>query len=109
MSKGYPPPTATYSYLPRPPVPSTRAQGPTRHACIHVYMQGQTTKRRRERLSDCARIAAARPYLRGGKQLAPRRLTPRVFFSGAVQTKTRGPGLCAPSPPYSTLTPPTPP
>jgi len=59
--------------------------------------EGQTTKRRRDRLSDCERIAAARPYLRGGKQLAPRRLSPRVFFSGAVQTKTRGPGLYEPS------------
>jgi hypothetical protein len=70
---------------------------------VHAHMQGQATRRRRERLSDCARIAAARPYLKGGKQLAPRRLSPRVFFSGAVQTKTRGPGLCAPSPLYSTL------
>ena len=42
-------------------------------------------------MSDCQRIAANRPYEPGGSKLAPRKLTPRVFFSGAVQTKTRGP------------------
>lgn len=59
--------------------------------------EGQPSVPRRARLSDCQRIATARPYLRGGKQLAPRHLSPRVFFSGAVQTKTRGPGLYEPS------------
>ena len=83
-----------------------------RHASMQrrrASWQGQPKVPRRERLSDCQRIAAARPYLRGGKQLAPRDLSPRVFFSGAVQTKTRGPGLCAPPPSYPASTPRAPP
>ena len=57
----------------------------------YLYLFDGPSKPRRERMSDCQRIAANRPYEPGGSKLAPRKLTPRVFFSGAVQTKTRGP------------------
>ncbi|KAL1526918.1 hypothetical protein AB1Y20_015609 [Prymnesium parvum] len=48
------------------------------------------------RKSDCDRLARAKAYLPSGVP-APRKNSPKVFFSGAVQTKTHGPGLYEPS------------
>jgi len=66
-------------------------------AYLYLFDSGSGGSKPRNDASDCERIAHAQPYLPGGKRLSPRRLTPRVFFSGAVQTKTRGPGLYEPS------------
>lgn len=66
-------------------------------AYLYLFDNGSGSRKPDNDASDCERIARAQPYLPGGKRLSPRRLTPRVFFSGAVQTKTRGPGLYEPS------------
>ena len=50
----------------------------------------------RQRVSECERMRDAQAFLPSGEP-APRKLTPRVFFSGAVQTKSHGPGLYEPS------------
>jgi len=45
------------------------------------------------RISQCQRLAQQQPYADGGRELSPRRLSPRLFMAGAIQTKTHGPGL----------------
>ena len=47
---------------------------------------------RQGRISQCDRLAQQQPYLDDGTTLAPRRLSPRLFMAGVIQTKTHGPG-----------------
>ena len=37
------------------------------------------------RISQCQRLAQQQPYADGGRELSPRRLSPRLFMAGAIQ------------------------
>ena len=65
-----------------------------------LYDIPRRSQRAAEKISECTRIQHHAPYTDKGpafSQLSPRRNSPKLFFSGAVQTKTHGPGLYEPS------------